>query len=146
MFEQRWHVLFRRKHNTFCLNKIFAYYSSISGVVVSMVAFQAVDPGLTPGWRKCSFSSQSKSPFSTYGWILGSRNFYKISFFTFIVIVKLLHISLIDKNTSRNFHSELWHEVNIVLSLVNTSTLHSHSLHFKEGKYITLKISQKNTL
>ena len=139
-------MFYLEENTTFYLNKRFAYNSSVSGVAVSMVAFQAVDPGSTPGWRKCSFSSQSKNPFSTYGWILGSRNFYKISFFTFIVIVKLLRISLIDKNTSRNFHRELWQEVNILLSLVNTSTLHSHSLHFKEGKYITLKISQKNTL
>ena len=40
-----------RQYSKYILNQILPISSSVSGIVVSIAAFQAVDPGLIPGWR-----------------------------------------------------------------------------------------------
>ena len=40
-----------------------AYYERVGGIVVSIAAFQAVDPGSIPGQRKVHFAQSISHPF-----------------------------------------------------------------------------------
>ena len=50
VMQENMHILCSHQLTGKIINQVIL---SVSGIVVSIAAFQAVDPGLTPGHRKC---------------------------------------------------------------------------------------------